>query len=142
MKITFLAILFLTLFGCASTSQFVKYPRGESLGSGTARIYVLRPSILGGGIKMKVYANDRIIGKTGPKSYLCWDVKVGEYTLKSVAENVDYFTINAKAGKTYFIVQKPKFGIVSYRASLQILEEKEGSDILSKLKHPHVKYAE
>ncbi len=91
---------------------------------------------------MKVYSNDKFIGKTGPKGYLCWDVTEGEYTLKSSAENVDFFTVNAKAGKTYYIKQKTSQGILAVRSSLELLEEKEGRAILSKLKQPKVKYAE
>lgn len=142
MKIILLAIFSLTMFGCASTSQIVKFQHEKELHSGSARIYILRPSILGSAFRMKVYANDKFIGKTGPKGYLCWDVTEGEYILKTSAENVDLFTVNAKAGKTYYIKQKYKQGILSVRSSLELLEEKEGRAIVSKLKQPTVKYTE
>lgn len=142
MKIILLAFFISIMFGCVSSSQFVKYAHEEDLGSGSARIYVLRPSIFGSAFRMKVFANDKLIGKTGPKSYLCWDVPEGEYTLKSSAENVDVFTVNAKAGKTYFMKQKYQQGIFSVRSSLEHLEERDGPALISKLKQPEVNYTE
>ena len=142
MKIIYLAIFSLVTVGCASTTQITKYSHKNELPQESARIYILRPSIIGGGVKMKVFANDQIVGNTGPKGYLCWDVKPGEYTLKTVAENIDFFKIYAKAGKTYFIQQKTKSGIFFSRSSLEILEEKEGRALLLKLKPPQLKYTE
>jgi hypothetical protein len=142
MKIIYLAIFSLVMVGCASTSQITKYSHKNELSQDSARIYVLRPSILGVIFKIKVFANDAIVGKTGPNGYLCWDVKPGQYTLRSVAENVDYFNVYAKAGRTYFVKQKPKGGFIFTRSSLEILGEKEGRAILSKLKQPKLKYTE
>ena len=139
--LSILAIVLMT--SCASTTQFTKFAGKEKLQSTTdARIYVLRPSILGSAVKMKVFCNDKLIGKTGPKSYLSWEVKEGEYTIRSNSENKDYFTVNAKAGKTYYIKQTPKMGWVVARVSLENLEENEGLAILNKLKNPKLKYAE
>ena len=142
MKKLITAFIVLIIIGCASTSQIVNYTHNTELPLGHARIYILRPGTLGGAVKMKIYANDKLIGMTGPKSYLCWDVQEGEYKLESSAENGDYFTVNAKAGKTYYILQNPKMGIAYSRSSLELLEEKDGQTILLKLKKPQVKYAE
>ena len=79
MKKLFNLLLVLILTSCASTTQVAKFAGNDKLMSNQARIYILRPSIVGGAIKMKVFCNDKLIGKTGPKSYLSWDVIEGEY---------------------------------------------------------------
>ena len=50
--------------------------------------------------------------------------------------------MNAKAGKTYYIKQTPKMGVVVARVSLELVGETDGESILSMLKQPKLKYAE
>ena len=143
MKNVFSILVIVLLTSCATTTQYTKFEGKEKLESASeARIYVLRPAILAGAVKMKVFCNDKLIGKTGPKSFLSWNVKEGEYTIRSSSENKEYFTINAKAGKTYYIKQTPKMGWIVARVSLENLGENEGQAILQKLKNPKVKYVE
>ena len=63
-----LVLLLLLATGCASTKQFVPFPdqmvRIED--PNKARIYVIRPSIVGGAISMEIRDGVMIIGKTGP----------------------------------------------------------------------------
>ena len=126
---------------CASTTQFTKFAGTEKLESTSeARIYVLRPSYFGSAVKMKVFCNDKLIGRTGPASFLSWEVKEGEYIIKSSAENKDHLTVNAEGGKTYYIKQIPKIGWVLVRVSLKSLDEHQGELILGKLKNPKLGY--
>lgn len=144
-KLKFRIIMCLCIFlgSCATTTQYAKFAGKEKLQSATtAKIYVLRPSMFGSAVKMKVFCNDKLMGKTGPKSYLSWEVPEGEHIIKSNSENKDYFTVNAKAGKTYYIHQNPKIGFVLVRSSLELLSENEGESVLAKLKQPKLKYAE
>ena len=46
---------------------------------------------------------------------------------------------NVEAGKTYYIRQKMLMGIVVARSKLELLNEIEGSEMLSVLKHPKIK---
>ena len=143
MKNVLIILSIALLTSCASTSQFAKFAgKDNPLSTTNARIYILRPSILGSAIKMKVFCNDTLVGKTGPLGYLSWDVREGTYTIKSTSENTDYFTVNAKAGKTYYIKQRSQWGWLFARVSLKGLEEVEGQEILSKLKKPKIKYVE
>jgi hypothetical protein len=127
---------------CASTNQYVKFADNKLKSPDAATIYVVRTSILGSAIKMPVYCNGKLIGRTGPKSYLCWEAKEGEVLLNSTGENSENFTINAKAGKSYYIKQVPKMGVVVARVSLELLDEEEGKRIVSTLNKPTVKYTE
>lgn len=152
LTIIFFAVLFSS---CASTSQFVKFTgQSAELGTQKSRIYVLRSGTMkGAAVKMPIYCNNELIGKLGSKSYLCWDVEEGSYAItssteggligKNATENKDYFTINAKPGKTYYIQQNPKMGYSGYaKVSLTVISESEGKKLLSKLKKPTVNYAE
>lgn len=136
------AITFLA--SCAGTIQYVKFPSTDKLVSNSdARIYLIRPSSFANGVKMKVFCDDKLIGKTGPRSYLAWEVKEGEYIIKSNSTgSKDYYTINAKAGKTYYIRQTLTMGWVVSGAKLESLEENEGQNLLKKLKKPSSNYSE
>lgn len=136
-------LLIMTLASCATTTQFAKYnPDEHQKSSSEARIYILRPSILGSAVKMKVFCNEELVGKTGPKSYISWNVEEGEYTIRSSAENNDYFKIQAKAGQTYYIKQTPKMGWVMARVELESVGQMEGQRMVQQLKSPKVNYAE
>ena len=143
-KFILYAIIILVLFNsCATTTQFSKFAGNDFLSENqTARIYVLRPSVYGSAIKMKVYSNDKLVGITGGKGYLCWEVKAGQCSIQTNAENKDYFTINAKPGATYYLKQTPKMGVVMARVQLELLQEDEGKIIIQKLKKPKIKFAE
>lgn len=139
--IIFLSILFAS---CASTTQYVKFSENVTNNESNAKVYVLRPSSYGSGIKMNVYQDDKLIGKLGPKSYLSWEVdpSKGDITVISKSENKDMLTISPKAGKTYYIKQKVKMGWVVARSGLEFIDATEAMEILRKLKKPKMKYAE
>jgi hypothetical protein len=139
-KFILFSITILLFSSCATTTQYVKF--GDNKLTDVARIYVVRPSLFGSAIKMPVYCNEKLIGRTGPQSYLSWEVKEGEVLLNSTGENSENFTINAKAGKSYYIKQVPKMGVVAARVSLELMGEEEGKRLVSKLKKPTVKYVE
>lgn len=132
------------LTSCASTMQYVKYSGNEPNNETNTKIYVIRTTNFGSAIKMKIYQDDKLIGKLGPKSYLSWEVDPtkGDITIISKSENKDMLTISPKAGKTYYIKQKIKMGWVVARTGLEFLEENEAKEMLSNLKKPQMKYAE
>lgn len=136
--------LTLLLASCASTTQYVKYLGKELNQEKNAKIYVIRSTNFGSSIKMKIYQDEKLIGKLGPKSYLAWEVdpSAGDITIISKSENKDMLTISPKAGKTYYIKQKIKMGWAIARTGLDFLDDNEAKEMLSKLKKPQMKYAE
>ncbi len=132
------------LTSCASTMQYVKYSGNEPNNETNAKIYVIRSTNFGSAIKMKIYQDNKLIGKLGPKSYLSWEVDPtkGDITIISKSENKDMLTISPKAGKVYYIKQKIKMGWAIARTGLEFLEESEAKEILNNLKEPQMKYAE
>ena len=123
-----------TLSSCVSTIQYAKFAGTDDKmeSAENAKIYVLRPSIFASTIRMEVFCDGNLIGKTGSKSYLCWEVKEGKHSLKSYSENEEFIRVNAKAGNTYYIKQIPQIGFVTARVALENLDEKEGQAILKK----------
>jgi hypothetical protein len=134
----------LLLSSCASTTQYVKYSGKELSKNSNAKIYVIRNTNFGSAIKMKIYQDEKLIGKLGPKSFLSWEVdpSKGEISIISKSENKDMLTIKPKAGKTYYIKQKIKLGFAIARTGLEFLEPEDAKEILEKLKKPQMKYAE
>jgi hypothetical protein len=135
-----LAVLAL-MTGCASTRQMVPLPDQTKLieDAGKSRIYVVRPSVVGGAISMRVSDGENEIGTTGAKGYLCWEREPGETTIRSHAENEDKLQLNTEAGAIYYIQQQIRVGVMVARNKLKLLSPQQGEDALLKCKPPNVK---
>ena len=126
------------LAGCASTTQFAPFPdqakRVED--PSKARIYVVRTASVGGSVSMKVTDGPTLIGKTGPKGYLCWERDPGEMDLVGKAENTARFPLKVEQGMVYYIEQGVHMGILFARNDLKALTEAEGKAKVAKCKPP------
>ncbi len=140
-SISLLIILSLILTSCARTYQYAKTENSNE--KEMATIYVVRPSLFGSAIKFKIYQDEALVGKLGPKSYLAWNVKPGGNALSimSKSENKAIVKINPQPGKTYYVKQKVKMGIVMPRSDMELIEEQQGKEMLRKLKTPKSKRA-
>ncbi len=128
-------VLLCTSIGCASTVQYVPFPkRTEPMPPDTARIYVLRPALFGSAVPMGVYDGDVKVGETGPGGYLCWHRPAGEVTLRGQAENKSSITVTAEAGEKVFVEQKVVMGILFARNKLVKLGKTKGLDTLGNCK--------
>ena len=138
-KIIQFTILLGLFSGCASTKQFAKLPVDDT-NKDLAKIYVIRPSNYAFSVKVKIYENDNLVGKIGPKSYLYWEVDPanGNVEIMSKAENKDAITISPKVGETYYIKQKMKTGILKARTEITLLSETEAKELLPDLKAPEL----
>ena len=99
---------------------------------GKALVYIIRPSIAGGMVKMGVTANGEYIGATGGGRYIYAILEPGNYTFVSKAENESVFQIAIETEKTYYLEQKIKMGIMMARNELVRLDDAEGHEKLSK----------
>ncbi len=131
------------LTSCAGSTQFTQFApfAGKDAVPPTAlaRIFVLRPTDFASSLTMKVYCNTRLVGKTGPKSFLGWDVEPGEYMISTIAENKVYLPLSAKAGETYYIQQTPKVGFVKAQVALELMDAHIGQPTLDKLQKPRLR---
>lgn len=135
MKIFYFLFAAFLLASCAATSQFIKFASGSAEPT-KARIYLYRPSNFASAIKFQVFSNDQLIGKVGPKGYLCWEVPAGDLTITSKGENKEMIRLNAEAGQNYYIKQFPKMGIMTARVGMELVSEAEGQSAVAKLKPP------
>ncbi len=120
----FVLLIFLVV-GCASTRQYVPFPDVEN--PEMARIYVIRPSMMGFAIKTEIKDGRQTIGYLGAKQFLCWERKEGETVISGKSENESSITLNLRKGHTYYIKQHMYcFGIWKNRTRLSLLSESEG----------------
>lgn len=94
--------------------------------AGKSNIYVYRNEIIGGAITMPVTLDGKVVGKTGPKTYIKLTVMPGYHEIASITENTSKLDINTKAGSNYFIWQEVKFGTWTAKSELHIVSEEEG----------------
>ena len=78
--------------------------------------------------------NGQLLGKTGPKTFFELKVPPGTYVFTSSSENESRYTVEAEAGKQYFIWQEMKMGILYARNILQQVDESRGKAGVSECK--------
>ena len=130
--------------GCASTRQVVPFP-DQSVqveDPSMARIYVLRPSTYGGAISMRVLDDDELIGRTGPRGFLCWEREPGEIEVVGRAENTFTLPISLEAGEVYYIEQRVRMGLLSARNQLDQLSEERGKLLLERCREPIIEVSD
>jgi hypothetical protein len=93
---------------------------------GMANIYVYRNESMGAAMKMPVALDGKLVGDTGAKTYLRLEVAPGSHTVTSKTENDSAVTVNAVAGRNYFLWQEVKMGLMSARSALQEVDEATG----------------
>lgn len=125
--------------GCASTTQIVPFPdqmkRVED--PNKARIYVVRPTAFrGGAMSMKVSDGQTLIGKTGPKGYLCWERDPGALEVIGKSENTYRLPFKVEKGMVYYIQQQIQMGTFFTRNKLSQLTEVEGKAMVHNCKPP------
>ena len=139
----FMLILVLSI-GCASTQQVVPFPdqsvRVED--PSMARIYVMRPSNIAGAVSMRVLDDDRLIGRTGPRGFLCWEREPGDMEMVSRAENTYKLPMTLEAGEVYYIEQQPRMGFLFARNRLSQLSEEQGKEVLERCNEPEIEISD
>jgi hypothetical protein len=89
-------------------------------------IYVYRTESFGGAIPITVALNGKVAGQTGPQTFFLWEVDPGPYEVSAIAENTSAITLDAEAGKVYFIWQEVKMGLWMARSQLQRVDDETG----------------
>ena len=94
---------------------------------GKAVLYIYRDEgFFGGGVKVPIVINSRVIGDTVGKSYFRLVLDPGDYELKCKAEKDVIQTIAVEAGKVYFFQQEMKMGLLSNRCGLSTVSDDAG----------------
>ncbi len=140
---TVLLIVFCFL-GCAQTTQYVRLPNSANEVDDPAkgRIYLIRPSIFGGAVGMKVTDEGKEIGKTFGKSYISWEREPGNHIIEAQAENKEQLSLFVKQGGRVYVKQGIEMGVFMARNSLTPIDEQTAKEYMAKMKPPKVKLTE
>jgi hypothetical protein len=118
---------------------FVKHEKSESPDikpdSGNALVFFVRPSSMGFAIKTWAFVDDAPVGVTKAKGYVVAEVEAGQHLFWSKAENVSALEMEVEGGKTYYLKQSPRFGVMKARVKLVPLDAKPGKKALSKCRY-------
>jgi uncharacterized protein DUF2846 len=93
-----------------------------------AHVYLYRNESFGAAVKMPVMLNGQWVGDTAAKTFLLLPVAPGAHTLLSKTENDATLSLATQGGKSYFVWQEVKMGLLSARSALHLVEEKEGRE--------------
>ncbi len=96
-------------------------PRAEKAG-----IYIYRNENMGAAVKMDLQVDGKHIGQTAAKTYFFVEVPAGKHTVTSISENTDTLSIDAVAGKLYYVWQEVKMGVLYARTRLHLATEEDG----------------
>lgn len=127
------ALLLLLTTGCAATVQYVPQPDLHVAveDAEKARIYVMRTTAFGFAVPMGVSDGDRKVGQTGPRGYICWEREPGHVEVTGRSENKSTVEFEAKAGKSYYLLQQVHMGILFARNKMEKLRRSEGQERLA-----------
>jgi hypothetical protein len=129
LKFSIFFILFSIAAYCQQNSTVLKPSAEEAL------VYVVRPTNMGFAVGFSIACDDILLGKTKGKSYVYGFIEPGTHKiLASGGEKDAELEINVEAGKTYYVEQKIKMGVLLARTKLELLTEEEGLKALAKCK--------
>ena len=100
-----------------------------------ALIYVLRPSMIGNKVQTKLAVDGDWKGVNRGDNYFYFTLGPGEHYFCSAAENRSLLKLNVEAGKTYFLQQHVRMGVMKARNKLEPMTEEEGKKKLAEA-HP------
>jgi hypothetical protein len=102
--------------------------------AGKALVYIIRDSYLGKPFAYKVTIDDVKIGSTYGGTYIYAFIKPGKHEINSKSDVKSKLEITVDAGKTYYVRQKVFSALAIGAAKLELLDNSEGEDKLSKCK--------
>ncbi len=132
MKVKTLALLMDFTVGCLATRQYAPCPDPMKENPEMARIYVIRPTLMGLMVRTEIRDGKQTIGFLGAKQYLCWERKPGKVVISGKSENESFLSLDLEKGHVYYIQQRMHFGFITIRNKLSLLTEKEGKEYMEK----------
>lgn len=139
-NLAIVAVTSILFGGCASVpmespEKSEQAKRFVSPSTGNAALYIYRSGSFGGALKKDVWVDGKCIGETAPNTFFREEVTGGsEHRVSTESEfSPNDLTINAEAGKTYFVQQYIKIGLVVGGANLRLVDEDKGKSEVMKL---------
>jgi hypothetical protein len=131
------------LKACGSKENEVKYvadtdknshPTGTQAAD-SALIYVIRSMMLGNKVQTKLAVDGEWKGVNRGNNYFFFNLQPGEHYFCSRAENKSILVLAVEAGKTYYLEQSIHMGLMKARNDLNVMENSDGENKLTKA-HP------
>ena len=95
-------------------------------------VVFLRSSFVGGAIASTVYdapdGDDTFLGSVAHKEKLAYQAAPGHHRFMVIAENADFVDADLEAGKTYYVLIKPRMGVWKARFSLIPIHAQAGAE--------------
>ena len=109
-----------------------KHPTGVETAE-KALIYVMRPTMIGNKVQTKLAVDGEWKGVNRGNNYFFFSLAPGQHYFCSRAENKSVLVLRIDAGKTYYIQQEIRMGIVKARNELAVMSDDQGKEKLAKL---------
>lgn len=93
-----------------------------------AHLYVYRNESIGSAVKQPVVVDGIAVGQTAAKVFFLIPLAPGAHTVTSLAENTFDLPISVAGGKSYFVWQEVKFGLLQARTKLHLVDEEKGKE--------------
>jgi hypothetical protein len=93
---------------------------------GKALVYIVRPTIVGFAVPMRLDCDSFQVGWISAKTYLYTMLDPGEHVFIALSENESRLKVNFEAGKIYYMEQEVRMGILYARTKLKLLNEEAG----------------
>ena len=100
---------------------------------GKALVYVMRPTMIGMLYQTKLAVDGNWKGVNKGDSYFYFQLDPGPHAFCSVAENVSIVQLTVEAGKTYYLQQHVKIGVMMPRNEISVMPENEAQKKLPEL---------
>ena len=122
--------LVVLLSGCVSvpmaSMELDTVAKNFAVKPGKANIYVYRNETFGAAIKMPVVLDGKLVADTASRTYMLLEVSPGSHIVTSKTENDATVTVDAAAGRNYFIWQEVKMGMFAARSALHQVDDATG----------------
>ncbi|MFZ0773930.1 MAG: DUF2846 domain-containing protein [Candidatus Sulfotelmatobacter sp.] len=91
-----------------------------------ALIYVIRPAMMGNKIQSKLAVDGEWKGTNRGNNCFSFTLDPGEHYFCSAAENHSVLKLDVTAGKTYYLQQHVRMGMMKASNKLDVMSEEEG----------------
>ena len=91
-----------------------------------ALIYVLRPAMMGMAIQTKLAVDGDWKGVNRANNYFFFTLDPGEHYFCSASENHSILKLKVEAGKTYYVQQHIRMGMMKARNKVEPMSDEEG----------------
>jgi hypothetical protein len=140
-KVTTLALSFLcSLIAASAFSQTTVAASGTAAGATAKVIFMRSTGGQGALIPFSTFIDDKLVCRLNNKHFSTHAVPAGTHTVsvqvggKEGSDKTEHITINAEAGKTYYIQMVSKVGLLINNLSCKEVTEDAANKVLPKLK--------